>query len=145
MVAYQGNNSANICITSSACGTFPSNEFIVAWSGSPFGNSNLDYNDFAAMAESVRPVPEPDDLALFGPGVPLQGGVIAIEKCRARRVSLVQPLRARPRNNDSSAGRQRRGDWFPASRGSARADFGATRRRRRLGTQPAFHFADRVP
>lgn len=83
MVAYQGNGSSNICITGpTACGTFDSGEYILAWTGSPFGTSNLDYNDFVAMVESVTPVPEPGDLGLFGLGVLLLGGVIAIEKRR---------------------------------------------------------------
>ncbi|KEZ77845.1 PEP-CTERM sorting domain-containing protein [Salinisphaera hydrothermalis] len=59
MVGYQGNGS----------GTALSNEYLFGWED---GTDN-DYQDYVATVESVRPVPEPSSIAMFGVGLLMIG------------------------------------------------------------------------
>lgn len=79
MVAYEGNNKT-VLKTGNTSGTFLSNEWLLAWEDQPFMNSDLDYNDFVVLVESVHPVPEPAVLGMFGLGVLLLGGFAALRR-----------------------------------------------------------------
>ncbi len=72
MVAYQGNNKTTLK-TGKTSGLFLSNEYLLAWEDTAFANSDLDYNDFVVLVESVHPVPEPAALGMFGLGALLIG------------------------------------------------------------------------
>ncbi len=85
MVAFAGDGE-NTINNGQHTGVFLPNEFILAWEDSPWSNSDLDYNDFVVMVESVRPVPEPAVLGMFGFGVLLVGAGVAL---RRRRMSNV--------------------------------------------------------
>ena len=81
MVAYQGNNVGTIrAMNGLAGGQWQSSEYIQAWEDMPFGSSDLDYNDFVVLVESVHPVPEPAVLGMFGLGVLLLGGFAALRR-----------------------------------------------------------------
>lgn len=81
MVTLNGDNSTKFCITGpDSCGTFLSNEYILAWEDGNWATSDLDYNDFVVMVESVHPVPEPATLGMFGLGVLLLGGFAALRR-----------------------------------------------------------------
>lgn len=70
MVAYQGNDKGHIReMGNRPGGLWDSGEFIMAWEDLPFGSSDLDYNDFVVLTESVHPVPEPAVLGMFGLGL----------------------------------------------------------------------------
>ena len=75
MVAYQGGNGTKINGAS-----LLSNEFLLAWEDTPFANSDLDYNDFVVLVESVHSVPEPAVLGMFGLGVLLIGGFATLRR-----------------------------------------------------------------
>ncbi|HJR10572.1 MAG TPA: DUF4114 domain-containing protein [Rhodanobacteraceae bacterium] len=79
MVAYDGNNKT-VLKTGNTSGTFLSNEWLLAWEDTAFANSDLDYNDFVVLVESVHPVPEPAVLGMFGLGVLLLGGFAALRR-----------------------------------------------------------------
>lgn len=81
MVAYQGDNSSVLKpMNGFPGGVWDSNEYILAWEDLPWGASDLDYNDFIVMVESVHPVPEPAVLGMFGLGVLLIGGLVALRR-----------------------------------------------------------------
>jgi len=83
MVAIGGDGSTTLCITSqSQCGLFQPGEFILAWEDGVWGQSDLDYNDFVVMVESVHPVPEPATLGMFGLGVLLIGAAVGFNRRR---------------------------------------------------------------
>ncbi|MGH8154686.1 MAG: DUF4114 domain-containing protein [Rhodanobacteraceae bacterium] len=69
MVAYQGNGSDLVALNGHPGGLWDSSEYILAWEDLPFGDSDLDYNDFIVEVESVHPVPEPAVLGMFGLGL----------------------------------------------------------------------------
>jgi hypothetical protein len=71
MVAYQGTGETTLKM-GARTGLFLSNEFILAWEGQAW-ESDLDYNDFIVMVESVHSVPEPAVLGMFGLGALLIG------------------------------------------------------------------------
>lgn len=73
MVAYQGNGSRIKAMNGLAGGIWGSNEYILAWEDLPFTHSDLDYNDFVVMVESVHPIPEPQVLGMFGLGALMIG------------------------------------------------------------------------
>ncbi|HUH32275.1 MAG TPA: PEP-CTERM sorting domain-containing protein, partial [Rhodanobacter sp.] len=75
MVAYQGGNGTYINGRQ-----FLANEFLLAWEDQPFINSDLDYNDFVVMVESVHPVPEPAALGMFGLGALLIGAFVGMRR-----------------------------------------------------------------
>ena len=75
MVAYEGGNGTKI-----NGATLLSNEFLLAWEDTPFANSDLDYNDFVVLVESVHSVPEPAVLGMFGLGVLLIGGFATLRR-----------------------------------------------------------------
>ncbi|MBU6417627.1 MAG: DUF4114 domain-containing protein, partial [Xanthomonadaceae bacterium] len=77
MVAYQGGNGTNINATG---GALLSNEFLLGWEDTAFQGSDLDYNDFVVLVESVHSVPEPAVLGMFGLGVLLLGGFAALRR-----------------------------------------------------------------
>jgi len=77
MVAYQGGNGTKINGAS-----LLSNEFLLAWEDTPFANSDLDYNDFVVLVESVHSVPEPATLGMFGFGVLLIGAAVGLSRRR---------------------------------------------------------------
>jgi hypothetical protein len=77
MVAYQGGNGTIINATG---GKLLDNEFLLAWEDQAFKNSDLDYNDFVVLVESVHSVPEPAALGMFGLGVLLLGGFAALRR-----------------------------------------------------------------
>lgn len=82
MVAYQGGTGNVLApyggsncdpTTGIGClrpgGSFGPNEFIMAWEDTPFASSDIDYNDFIVLVESIHPVPEPGVLGIFGLGL----------------------------------------------------------------------------
>lgn len=75
MVAYEGGNGTKINGAS-----LLSNEFLLAWEDTPFASSDLDYNDFVVLVESVHSVPEPAVLGMFGLGVLLIGGFATLRR-----------------------------------------------------------------
>lgn len=70
MVGYQGDNS----------GTLLTNEYLFGWED---GTDN-DYQDYVATVESVRPVPEPSSIAMFGIGLLMIG--FAVRRIQKRDV-----------------------------------------------------------
>lgn len=74
MVAYEGGNG-NVLgpygegTAARPGGKWASSEYILAWEDLPADVSDLDYNDFLVMVESVHPVPEPAVLGMFGLGL----------------------------------------------------------------------------
>ena len=83
MVAYQGNGQTKLDnVKSGQYATFGTSDYILAWEDLPFGRSDLDYNDFVVMVESVHPVPEPAVLGMFGLGVLLIGAAVGMNRRR---------------------------------------------------------------
>lgn len=83
MVAYAGNGSNTLLpYGNKPGGVWGSNEYIQAWEDLPFASSDLDYNDFIVMVESIYPVPEPAVLGMFGLGILLVGGFAALRRRR---------------------------------------------------------------
>lgn len=81
MVAYQGNSNGNVYLDINGnSGKFLTNEFLLAWDGNIWTQSDLNYNDFVVLAESVHSVPEPAELGMFGFGVLLIGGFVALRR-----------------------------------------------------------------
>ena len=81
MVAFAGNGSTSLSM-GGFTGTFLPSEYLLAWEDLAWGNSDLDYNDFVVLVESVHPVPEPTALGMFGLGVLLLGGFVALRRRR---------------------------------------------------------------
>jgi hypothetical protein len=79
MVAYQGGNGTNINVNG-VWGSMLNNEFLLAWEDQPFKTSDLDYNDFIVLVESVHSVPEPAVLGMFGLGLLLIGAGVAFRR-----------------------------------------------------------------
>ena len=79
MVAYAGNNLTTLK-TGNTSGLFLPNEYLLAWEDQSFLKSDLDYNDFVVLVESVHPVPEPAVLGMFGLGILLIGGFAAVRR-----------------------------------------------------------------
>lgn len=77
MVAYQGGNGTKINGAS-----LLSNEFLLAWEDQPYSVSDLDYNDFVVLVESVHSVPEPATLGMFGFGMLLIGAAVGFRRRR---------------------------------------------------------------
>ena len=83
MVAYQGNGQTRLDnVKTGQYATFGISDYILAWEDLPFGASDLDYNDFVVMVESVHPVPEPATLGMFGFGVLLIGAAVGLNRRR---------------------------------------------------------------
>lgn len=59
VVSYQGDDSGKVL----------SNEYLFGWED----GSDNDYQDYVATVESIRPVPEPSSIAMFGVGLLLIG------------------------------------------------------------------------
>ncbi len=80
-VAYDGDNASYIYAAGGAIqGKWLSSEYIMAWEDQLLGQSDLDYNDFIVMVESVHPVPEPAVLGMFGLGLLLIGVGVAFRR-----------------------------------------------------------------
>lgn len=81
MAAFQGGGQT-FCrdIAQKACGPLLSDDYLLAWEDKPFSQSDLDYNDFVVMVESVKAVPEPAVLGMFGLGVLLIGGFATLRR-----------------------------------------------------------------
>ena len=79
MVAYEGDNMTTLK-TGNTSGLFLPNEYLLAWEDTPWASSDLDYNDFVVLVESVHPVPEPAVLGMFGLGVLMLGGFAALRR-----------------------------------------------------------------
>lgn len=77
MVAYAGNGSTYLNGAQFAPG-----EYLLAWEDQNYYNSDLDYNDFVVLVESVHSVPEPAALGIFGLGLLLIGGFVATRRRR---------------------------------------------------------------
>ena len=77
MATYQGTGATSLNHAS-----FSAGEWLLAWDDSAWGRSDQDYNDFVVMVESVHPVPEPAELGMFGLGLLLIGGFVAIRRRR---------------------------------------------------------------
>lgn len=83
MVAYQGNDTGHIRDMHGLYGgLWQSSEYIQAWEDLPAGRSDMDYNDFVVLVESIHPntVPEPAALRMFGLGVLLIGGFSVLRR-----------------------------------------------------------------
>lgn len=76
MVAYAGNGSTNLTFAGHT-GQFNAGEYLLAWEDQALGNSDMDYNDFVVVVESVHPVPEPAVLGMFGLGALLIGFAVS--------------------------------------------------------------------
>lgn len=85
MVAYQGDNSTKLLVNG-VWGKMLSNEVMLAWEDQPFKSSDLDYNDFVVLVESVHSVPEPTVLGMFGLGLLLIGAGVAFRRRRETEV-----------------------------------------------------------
>lgn len=72
MVAYAGNGSTNLTFAGHT-GAFNGGEYLLAWEDMSLPTSDMDYNDFVVVVESVHPVPEPAVLGMFGLGALLIG------------------------------------------------------------------------
>ena len=81
MVAFAGNNQTKLQ-SAGVGGLFLSNEYLLAWEDQSFANSDLDYNDFLVLVESVYPVPEPTVLGMFGLGALLIGAAAGLRRRR---------------------------------------------------------------
>lgn len=81
MVAYQGGNGTQINVNG-IWGSMLNNEFLLAWEDQPYQNSDLDYNDFIVLVESVHSVPEPAVLGMFGLGLLLIGAGVTYRRRR---------------------------------------------------------------
>lgn len=75
MVAYAGNGQTYLNGKA-----FLGGESILAWEDQAFANSDLDYNDFVVLVESVHSVPEPGVLGMFGLGALLIGGFVGMRR-----------------------------------------------------------------
>lgn len=75
MVAYAGDGQTYL-----NGHPFLSGEYLLAWEDKPWGQSDLDYNDFVVLVESVKAVPEPTALGMFGLGVLLLGGFATLRR-----------------------------------------------------------------
>jgi hypothetical protein len=83
MVAFQGNGLTKLDnVKTGQYATFGTSDYILAWEDLPFNGSDLDYNDFVVMVESVHPVPEPATLGMFGLGVLLIGAAAGLNRRR---------------------------------------------------------------
>jgi hypothetical protein len=54
----------------------------LAWEDQRFPDSDLDYNDFVVLVESVHPVPEPAVLGMFGLGALMIGVAAGMRRRR---------------------------------------------------------------
>ena len=81
MVAYAGNNQTTLTLGATN-GLFLPSEYLLAWEDQTFLNSDLDYNDFVVLVESVHPVPEPTVLGMFGLGALLIGLAVGMRRRR---------------------------------------------------------------
>lgn len=81
MVAYEGDNT-NTLTVGNTTGLFLNNEFLLAWEDTTYGSSDLDYNDFVVLVESVHSVPEPAALGMFGFGMLLIGAAVGLNRRR---------------------------------------------------------------
>jgi hypothetical protein len=79
MVAFAGDGSTSLTM-GGFTGTFLPSEYLLAWEDLAWANSDLDYNDFVVLVESVQPVPEPAALGMFGLGMLLIGGFMALRR-----------------------------------------------------------------
>jgi len=75
VVTYAGDGTNKIALTN---GWFNPGEFLMAWED----GTDLDYNDFVVMIESVHPVPEPAALGMFGFGMLLIGAAVGLNRRR---------------------------------------------------------------
>ena len=87
MVAYQGN-STNTLKIGNTTGKFLNNEFMLAWEDTAYSSSDLDYNDFVVLVESVHSVPEPAVLGMFGLGALLIGLFAGLNRRRRRHDTI---------------------------------------------------------
>lgn len=81
MVSFEGDGATTLQ-TGATSGTFLPNEYLLAWEDQPFSKSDLDYNDFVVLVESVHPVPEPAVLGMFGLGILMIGLFAGIRRRR---------------------------------------------------------------
>lgn len=79
MVAYEGGNGTKLKVNGNFASFLP-NEFMLAWEDQAFKHSDLDYNDFIVLVESVHSVPEPAALGMFGLGALLIGAFVGLRR-----------------------------------------------------------------
>ena len=82
MLAFEGNGSKIKPLNGLAGGIWGPNEWILAWEDQRFPDSDLDYNDFVVLVESVHPVPEPAVLGMFGLGALMIGLAVVSRRRR---------------------------------------------------------------
>ncbi len=83
MVAFQGDGVTKLLLPGSTRpALFDQGEYFLAWEDLPFLNSDLDYNDFVVLVESVHPVPEPAVLGMFGLGALMIGIAVGMRRRR---------------------------------------------------------------
>jgi len=81
MVAFQGGGQTFCRDTAkTVCGPLLNDDYLLAWEDQAFLKSDLDYNDFVVLVESVKAVPEPGVLGMFGLGVLLLGGFATLRR-----------------------------------------------------------------
>lgn len=77
MAAYAGNGQTYLNGK-----PFLSGEYLLAWEDKTGSASDLDYNDFVVLVESVKAVPEPAALGMFGFGMLLIGAAVGFRRRR---------------------------------------------------------------